>query len=124
MYALLSYLLYIVSSLFTILIVGRQLHGDGKTFLFEECEDVQLSISANNFLYLCYVLLNSGFALLFLKNTPAIETLQNALEFLASSQGFIFLSLGSLHFLNLLTVPRVLKLYLKNKSLTSKNQKS
>lgn len=124
MYTILSYLLYIVSSLFTILVVGRQLHRDGKTYLFGECEDLQLSISANNFLYLCYVLLNSGFALLFLGHTSGIETPQRVVEFLASSQGFIFLSLGSLHFINVLTVPRILKFYLKNKSLTSKNQKS
>src|SRR5690349_20562823 len=109
MYTVLSYLLYIVASLFTILVVGRHLHRDGKVFLFGECDDLQLSVSANNFLFLCYVLLNSGFALLFLRHTSAIDTPQLVIEFLASSQGSIFLTLGLLHFINVLTVPRILK---------------
>ncbi len=124
MYITLSYLIYLAASLFTVLIVGKHLHRNGGTYLFAECGDELLSVSANNFLYLCYITLNCGFAMLFLRRANNMSHIKEVLEFVAYSQGLIFLVLGILHVLNILFVPYFLKRYLKNRTLTNKNQKS
>ena len=124
MFIILSYLIYLFSSIFTVFSVGRHLHKNGKPYLFAECDDLLLSESANNFLYFCYLLLNSGFALLFLRSANNVTNITRLLEFIAYSQGIIFSSLGVLHMLNILLVPYILKRYLKNKLITSKNHKS
>lgn len=116
MYQILSYIIYLAFSLITVLVVGKNLHKNGKVFLFAECPDENLSTSANNFLYIGYCLVNSGFALFFLNSTSTISTFSQLIEFITTSQGIIFISLGILHVLNIIFAPRIISFFLNKKS--------
>lgn len=124
MYTITAYILYLVCSIITIFIVGGILHRNGKIYLFGGCPDAELSNSANNFLYLCYCLLNTAFALFFLGRHPGVSTFNQVIEFIVGSQGTIFLSLGVIHVINIIFAPKILLHFLNKKLLTSKNQKS
>lgn len=116
MYNILAYIIYLSFSLITVLVVGKNLHRNGKSFLFAECPDETLSNSANNFLYVGYCLVNTGFAFYFLNSSGRIDSLARLLEFIATSEGIIFISLGILHVLNLILAPRIISFFLSQKS--------
>jgi hypothetical protein len=101
-------------SLLTVIVVGKILHRNGETFLFAECPDKQLSQSANNFLYIGYCLVNTGFAFYFLNSSNHIDTLSETIEFIATSEGII-LSLGIMHIFNIIFAPRILSFFLSKK---------
>lgn len=115
MYQILAYIIYLAFSLITVLIVGKSLHRNGKDFLFSECPDENLSTSANNFLYIGYCLINTGFAFYFLNSSGHITNLVQLLEFIATSEGIIFLSLGCLHIINVILAPRIISFFLTQK---------
>jgi hypothetical protein len=115
MYHITAYFIYLGFSFITILIVGKILHRNGKTFLFAECPDEQLNTSANNFLYIGYCLVNTGFAFYFLNSTQVISNFSQLTEFIASSQGIIFLSLGFMHIVNVILAPRIISFFLSKK---------
>lgn len=115
MYQILSYIIYLSISLVTVLVVGKNLHRNGKAFLFGGCPDETLSTSTNNLLYIGYCLVNTGFAFYFLNASGTIATLSQLLEFIATSEGIIFLSLGALHILNVLLAPRIISFFLIKK---------
>ena len=112
MYQILAYIIYLAFSLITVLIVGRSLHQQGKVFLFAECPDESLSNSANNFLYIGYCLVNTGFAFYFLNTTGSITNFSELLEFIATSEGTIYVSLGLMHVLNVIFAPRIISFFL------------
>lgn len=115
MYQIVAYIIYLSFSLITVLVVGKNLHRNGKEFLFAECPDENLSTSANNFLYIGYCLVNTGFAFYFLNSADSITTLSEVIEFIATSEGIIFLSLGFLHVLNVILAPRIISFFLSKK---------
>lgn len=116
MYQILAYIIYLVFSLVTVLVVGKSLHRQGKVFLFAECPDASLSNSANNFLYVGYCLVNTGFAFYFLNTTGSITNFLSLLEFISVSEGIIYLSLGIMHVLNVIFTPRIISFFLSKKS--------
>jgi hypothetical protein len=120
MYTIPAYLIYLVFSLITVFVVGKNLHRNGKYFLFGECPDEAISSSANNFLYVGYCLVNSAFALFFLSSRQELLSLVQVIEFIANTQGTIFISLGLLHILNLIIAPRITDWLLRKKLLTNK----
>lgn len=131
MYTITAYIVYLFLSIITVFVVGKILHTNGKSYLFGECPDKELAYSANNFLYLGYCLINTAFALFFLRSTSALQSFAQVLEFITASQGFIFLSLGLMHFVNVIFAPKILMFFLSKKLLTPsaeevdhKNQKS
>ncbi len=124
MYTITAYLIYLFLGLVTVFIVGTNLHRNGKNFLFGECPDASISDSANNFLYVGYCLVNSAFALFFLRSAGDLDSFREIIEFICASQGTIFISLGVLHLLNLLFAPRIINHIFRKKLLTNKNQKS
>lgn len=115
MYQILAYIIYLSFSLITVILVGKSLHRQGKIFLFAECPDESLSNSANNFLYVGYCLVNTGFAFFFLNTTGTISNFTDLLEFIVTSEGIIYLSLGILHVLNLIFAPRIISFFLAKK---------
>jgi hypothetical protein len=112
---ILAYIIYLSFSLLTVLVVGKSLHRNGKDFLFAECPDEQLSTSANNFLYVGYCLVNTGFAFYFLNSGNSVSTLLQLIEFIATSEGIIFLSLGFMHIINVILAPRIISFFLSKK---------
>ena len=117
MYTIVAYIIYLTISLLTVLVVGNILHRNGEAFLFAECPDKALSHSANNFLYIGYCLVNTGFAFYFLNSKTKIATCSQVMEFIATSEGIIFLSLGIMHVFNILFAPRILAFFLSKKSI-------
>lgn len=115
MYTILAYIIYLGFSLITVLVVGRNLHSNGKQFLFAECLDEDLSTSTNNLLYIGYCLVNTGFAFYFLNSSGRITDFVHLLEFITASEGIIFLSLGILHVLNVIFAPRIISFFLSKK---------
>lgn len=115
MYQIIAYIIYLSFSLITVLIVGKNLHRNGKEFLFAECPDENLSTSANNFLYIGYCLVNTGFAFYFLNSADTITDFSQVIEFIATSEGIIYLSLGFLHVLNVILAPRIISFFLSKK---------
>jgi len=115
MYQISAYVIYLTISLITVLIVGKSLHRQGKVFLFAECPDVSLSNSANNFLYVSYCLVNIGFAFYFLNTSGSITNFSELLEFIATSEGIIYVSLGFMHVLNVIFAPRIISFFLSKK---------
>jgi hypothetical protein len=120
MYVIVAYTIYLICSLITVVVVGKILHTNGKVYLFGECSSHEMSASANNFLYVGYCLVNTGFAFYFLRSAENLNSLTQLLEFIIESQGIIFFSLGSLHFINIIYVPKII-MYFLNKRLTIKN---
>jgi hypothetical protein len=78
-----------------------------------------MSTSANNFLYMGYCLVNTGFAFFFL-HSANVSTLSQLLEFITFSQGTIFFSLGLLHLFNIIFAPKIILHFLNKKLLTYK----
>ncbi|MCZ8285163.1 MAG: hypothetical protein O9353_06865 [Bacteroidia bacterium] len=115
MYQILAYIIYLGISLITVLVVGKNLHRNGKAFLFGECPDEALSNSTNNLLYIGYCLVNTGFAFFFLNASGTIVSFPQLLEFIATAEGIIFLSLGALHILNVIFAPRIISFFLAKK---------
>jgi hypothetical protein len=119
MYAIAAYSIYLICSLITVIVVGKTLHTNGKVYLFGECSSGEMSASANNFLYVGYCLVNTGFAFYFLQSAENLNSITRLLEFILESQGIIFFSLGILHVVNLIYVPKII-IYFLNKRLTAK----
>lgn len=115
MYQILAYIIYLAFSLITVLVVGKSLHRQGKVFLFAECPDESLSNSANNFLYVGYCLVNTGFAFYFLNTSGSITNLLELLEFIVTSEGIIYVSLGFMHVINVIFAPRIISFFLAKK---------
>ncbi|MBA3680608.1 MAG: hypothetical protein H0W73_05515 [Bacteroidetes bacterium] len=124
MYTIIAYIIYLLCSLITVFVIGNILRQNGKAYLFGECPDAEMSNSANNFLYIGYCLINSAFAFFFLRSTSAISSFVQVIEFIVSSQGIIFFTLGIIHYLNIIFAPKIILYFLNKKLLTNKNQKS
>jgi hypothetical protein len=122
MHIICAYIIYLTCSIITVFAVGGILHRNGKTYLFGECPDKAMAYSANNFLYTGYCMLNTGFALFFLRSAASVDSFEQVLEFIISSQGTIFISLGIMHFINVIFAPRVIMYFIRKKLLTHKKQ--
>lgn len=124
MYTIIAYITYLLISAATVLIVGKDLHRNGKNYLFGECSNKEMSESANNFLYIGYCLVNTGFAFFFLRSAGDLTSFSQVLEFITDSQGIIFISLGITHLINIIIVPKIIMYFLNKRLLITKNQKS
>jgi hypothetical protein len=120
MYTIFAYIIYLSFSAITVIVVGKSLHRNGKHYLFGECSNEEMSDSANNFLYVGYCLVNTGFAFFFLNSAGNMTELSQVLEFISYSQGTIFFSLGLMHFVNIIFAPRIIMYFLNKKLLTTK----
>ena len=108
MYNSIAYIIYLFCSLVVVIWVGRLLHKNGKLFLEETCPDKHLADNTNNLLYVGYCLMNSGFAFYQLNSLETLKNFTDVIEFVASSEGFILITLGLMHFLNMLIVPKII----------------
>lgn len=124
MYTILAYIVYLNCSIITVFVVGKSLHRNGKTYLFGECHDEAMSNSANNFLYTGYCLVNSGFALFFLNAASNITTITQVIEFIGTSQGLIFLTLGCMHLINIIFAPKIIQHFINKKLIINPKTKS
>jgi hypothetical protein len=122
MFNSIAYMIYLLLSLVTVLWVGKILHRNGKAYLFAECPDPHFSEASNNFLYTGYCLVNTGFAFYFLNTCEILVSWTEVFEFITRSTGIIYSSLGIMHFINMLFVPKVINLFINKRSINHKNE--
>jgi uncharacterized membrane protein len=101
---LIAYLIYGVLSYLITVRIGLIFYRNGIHFIRAELSDEQLSASVNNLLLTCYYLTNLGYVTLVIWLWERIYNLQGLVESLCEKIGFIVLSLGLLHFMNMLII--------------------
>jgi hypothetical protein len=102
------YLIYAAASVALTVWLARTLFKNGEVFLEEVFADnPRMATSVNSLLVVGFYLLNLGYALLTLKANGGAETGIAAIEVLAMKLGALLLSLGVLHFCNLLLFHRI-----------------
>ena len=118
MYTISAYIIYLLCSFLVVVWVGKILHTNGKAYLFEECPDKAISESANNLLYVCYCLVNTGFAFYHLDTCGSLHSVSEVLEFLTRSEGFILITLAIMHYINMLFAPMAISFFIKRNELS------
>jgi hypothetical protein len=102
------YLIYAAASLVLTVWLARTLFKNGEVFLEEVFADnPRMASAVNRLLVVGFYLLNLGYALLTLKADGGATTGIAAIEVLAMKLGALLLSLGVLHFCNLLLFHRI-----------------
>ncbi|MBN8711440.1 MAG: hypothetical protein J0I10_18860 [Verrucomicrobia bacterium] len=102
-YIELTYTLYIIVSITLTVWVARTLFRSGRAFL-NECfpDNDALAESINRLLVVGFYLVNLGFIALFLRTSRDLTEVREMFELLSSKLGVVLLTLGFMHFVNLL----------------------
>ncbi|GAA3960055.1 hypothetical protein [Mucilaginibacter dorajii] len=101
-YFILTYLVYLVVSIALTVWVAKVLFKNGRIFLVDIFHGNQeLADSVNKLLVVGFYLVNIGYMSLSLKETGSIPNVQVVVEVLSYKIGWIILTLGAMHFLNL-----------------------
>lgn len=106
-YNFLAYCMYLPIAFYITWNVGRDLHAKGRIYI-EDCfpNDFQLAHTLNNFLLTGYYLLNLGYAAVALGTFDNITNYYTLTEELLFRLGIIILSLGIIHYTNLIVLIR------------------
>ena len=99
---IIAYILYLLITIYTIMVVGKQLHRHGEPFVDRVFTDSKVAINVNNLLLLGYYLVNIGYALLTLTSWTPIESWSMLVLELSSHVGLIYLILAVMHYNNIL----------------------
>ncbi len=107
-YILLTYSLYLIISIALTVWVAHTLFKNGRVFLVD-CfhRNEQLADSINHLLVVGFYLVNLGFICLFLKLGIRIENPGEVFEALSGKVGVVLLTLGVMHFFNLLVLAKL-----------------
>lgn len=97
----LTYILYLLISIFITVSVGHSLFHHGRPFLIETFRDEHMADAVNGLLIVGFYLVNLGFIALALRSELRPELLVESVEFLATKIGLVCLSLGGMHLINL-----------------------
>src|SRR5438876_8153385 len=103
-----SYFIYLVISIALTVWVARTLHKRGAIFLVDAFGgNAELAASVNHLLVVGFYLINIGFVSLALKSELAVDDWRRAIEMLSDKLGWVLLTLGGMHFFNLLVFSRI-----------------
>lgn len=103
----LVYVIYAATSLGLIVWLARTLGRNGQVFLEDVFRDrPQLAESINRLLVVGFYLINLGYAAVMLEGGVA-GSLRQGLEALATKLGWLLLSLGIMHFMNMFVFYRI-----------------
>lgn len=101
-YNVTTYGLYLIITVYVIVVVGNILYKNGRPFLINVFHgNVSLADSINNILITGYYLVNIGYCIIALKVWKQIDSLQELLEIEGSKIGGIVLMLGLMHLINI-----------------------
>lgn len=114
-----AYLLYLSTSLFVVIWVGKILYRNGKLFLVSNCPDKQLADNTNNILYICYCLVNGGFAFYSLNACETLKSNDQIIAFVGDELGTLLITLSIMHYLNMLIVPKIISLFANTNTITN-----
>ena len=102
-YFILTYLVYLTTSILLTIWVAKVLFNNGRIFLVDIFHgNAPLADSVNKLLVVGFYLVNIGYMSLVLKETDSIKNVQGVIEVLSYKVGSIILILGGMHFLNLI----------------------
>jgi len=102
-YLLTTYLAYVIITILLTVWVGRTLFINGKVFLMGIFQGDEILVnSINKLLLIGFYLINFGYALRNLISRSAPGSLSQCIEVLSVKIGVIIITLGIMHFLNLL----------------------
>lgn len=99
------YVVYLAVSLLVTVLLGRTLHRHGRCFVISCLNgDVQAADAVNNLLLAGFYLVNIAFVALVLKSDIDVVTCRQSVDLLSTKLGIVMLTLGVLHFLNLIVL--------------------
>ena len=99
------YSVYLVVSLAVTVLLGRTLYRHGRYFVVRCLNgDVRSADAVNNLLLAGFYLVNIAFVALVLKSGIRVETLLECVDLLSTKLGVVLLTLGAMHFLNLIVL--------------------
>jgi hypothetical protein len=98
-----AYAFYVFLSIAMTIWVARTLHKNGRIFLVDAMNGHEkLADSVNHLLVVGFYLVNIGFVSLFLKYGAKPGNWEEAIEFLSTKMGIVLLTLGAMHFMNII----------------------
>lgn len=104
-YQFLSYMIYVVLLVPTVLFVGLFCYSNGKVFILHFAkDDLQISNQVNYLLLVGYYLLVIGLVIFRLAYWNHISTFSELIQEVCQSIGGMLLVIGGLHFFNLLSI--------------------
>lgn len=99
------YVVYLAVSLLVTVLLGRTLHRHGRCFVISCLNgDVQAADAVNNLLLAGFYLVNIAFVALVLRSDIDVVTCRQSVDLLSTKLGIVMLTLGVLHFLNLIVL--------------------
>lgn len=99
---IIAYCIYLLLSVTFTVWVASTLHRNGRVFLYHIFRnDYALADSVNHLLVVGFYLVNLGLVSLGLRSNLPIATLQVLFEVLATKMGMVLLTLGLMHFCNM-----------------------
>lgn len=102
------YSLYLLLSIAVTIWVARTLFKNGRIFLVDAFHQNEgLADSVNHLLVVGFYLINIGFIALFLATDNKPQSIEQVFERLAMRMGIVLLTLGGMHFINILIFSRI-----------------
>ncbi len=96
-----TYLLYLATTVPLTVFVARTLYRNGRMFLHDVFRNNEpLADAVNHLLVVGFYLLNLGFVAMFLKTTQAVDNGEQIIEVLSRRVGFVAIVLGVVHLVN------------------------
>jgi len=101
-YNVMAYIIYLLITVYVIVIVGNTLHKNGRPFLINVFhQNILLADSINSLLLTGYYLLNIGYSIITLKIWVKIYTFRQLAEIVSFKIGTILFLLGVMHLFNI-----------------------
>lgn len=100
-YNLLSYLFYIIVSLFVTIWLGKVFHKNGIHYILSIFEEEKIAHAINNLLLVGYYLVNIGYAILKISNWSNPSNLEEVISSVTINLASIFLLLALLNYINI-----------------------
>lgn len=102
-YFILTYAAYLIISIALTVWVAKVLFKNGRIFLVDIFHgNTELADSVNKLLVVGFYLVNVGYMSMNLREVGTIADVQTVIEVLSRKLGYIILTLGAMHFLNLI----------------------
>ena len=99
---IITYILYLKTSVWITFWVGHSLHKNGRYFLIEAFDNEEIADAINRLLLIGFYLVNIAYMLLVLRAEYAITNTAQIIETVCSKVGMIVSVLAAMHFFNLL----------------------
>lgn len=100
-----TYAVYLTLSLLVTVFLGQTLHRHGRLFVIDCLKgDVRAADAVNNLLLVGFYLVNLAFVAIMLKSNLTVDTFEDCLELVSMKLGIVLLTLGGMHFVNLMVL--------------------